>query len=114
MAAHLLDARPERVLAAARDDALWTRIKQVRSHHGAILGPFEAWLLLRGMRTLEARCSIRLSTPPSEVARFHNCTRAAASIAARSPPFTRIDSMPPKPDIWRAATACPGCEGSPG
>jgi cystathionine gamma-synthase len=43
------------VLAAARDDALWTRIKQVRSHHGAILGPFEAWLVLRGLRTLDVR-----------------------------------------------------------
>jgi len=43
------------VLAAAREDALWTRIKQVRSHHGAILGPFEAWLVLRGLRTLEVR-----------------------------------------------------------
>src|ERR1043165_4624367 len=42
-------------LAAKRDDALWTRIKQVRSHHGAILGPFEAWLLLRGLRTIEVR-----------------------------------------------------------
>src|SRR5207247_903453 len=42
-------------LAAARDDALWTRVKQVRSHHGAILGPFEAWLVLRGLRTLEVR-----------------------------------------------------------
>jgi cystathionine gamma-synthase len=27
----------------------------VRSQHGAILGPFEAWLLLRGMRTLDVR-----------------------------------------------------------
>jgi len=43
------------VLAAKRDDALWARIKQVRSHHGAILGPFEAWLLLRGLRTLDVR-----------------------------------------------------------
>jgi cystathionine gamma-synthase len=42
-------------LATARADELWTRIKQVRSHHGAILGPFEAFLLLRGMRTLEVR-----------------------------------------------------------
>ena len=29
----------------------------------------------------EARCSIRLSTPPSEVARFHKLTRAAVAIA---------------------------------
>ncbi|HMK81695.1 MAG TPA: PLP-dependent aspartate aminotransferase family protein [Xanthobacteraceae bacterium] len=42
-------------LASARDDALWARIRQVRGHHGAILGPFEAWLLLRGLRTLDIR-----------------------------------------------------------
>src|ERR1700742_238683 len=30
----------------------------------------------------EARCSIRLSTPPSEVARFQICTRAAVLILA--------------------------------
>ena len=42
-------------LATAREDATWARIKQVRAHHGAILGGFEAWLLLRGLRTLEVR-----------------------------------------------------------
>jgi len=34
---------------------LWTRIAALRARHGAILGPFEAWLLLRGMRTLPVR-----------------------------------------------------------
>jgi len=42
-------------LATARPDAWWERIKTLRIQHGLILGPFEAWLLLRGMRTLEAR-----------------------------------------------------------
>ena len=42
-------------LAAAREDEFWSRIQSVRSQHGAILGPFEAWLLLRGMRTLHVR-----------------------------------------------------------
>jgi len=42
-------------LATARSDALWARIDTVRTGHGAILGPFEAWLLLRGMRTLDLR-----------------------------------------------------------
>jgi len=42
-------------LATARSDALWTRIEAVRAGHGAILGPFEAWLLLRGLRTLDVR-----------------------------------------------------------
>jgi cystathionine gamma-synthase len=42
-------------LAGARDDELWERIRQVRSAGGAVLGAFEAWLLLRGMRTLHVR-----------------------------------------------------------
>jgi cystathionine gamma-synthase len=42
-------------LATAHDDAAWERIKTVRIQHGAIIGPFEAWLLLRGLRTLDVR-----------------------------------------------------------
>jgi cystathionine gamma-synthase len=42
-------------LAVAKDNAWWTRIKMLRIQHGLLLGPFEAWLLLRGMRTLDAR-----------------------------------------------------------
>jgi cystathionine gamma-synthase len=42
-------------LATARSDALWARIDTLRTGHGAILGPFEAWLLLRGLRTLDVR-----------------------------------------------------------
>ncbi|MFY9924671.1 MAG: aminotransferase class I/II-fold pyridoxal phosphate-dependent enzyme [Opitutaceae bacterium] len=33
----------------------WRSIKTVRSQAGSVLGPFEAWLLLRGMRTLYVR-----------------------------------------------------------
>ncbi len=42
-------------LATARPSEHWERIQAVRTRHGAILGPFEAWLLLRGLRTLEVR-----------------------------------------------------------
>jgi cystathionine gamma-synthase len=42
-------------LATARDDALWQRIRYLRSAGGAVLGPIEASLLLRGMRTLHLR-----------------------------------------------------------
>jgi cystathionine gamma-synthase len=38
----------------AVDDA-WPRIKAVRVQTGTVLGPFEAWLLLRGLRTLYVR-----------------------------------------------------------
>jgi cystathionine gamma-synthase len=37
------------------EDAFWGRIIAVRSQAGTVLGPFEAWLLLRGMRTLFVR-----------------------------------------------------------
>ena len=39
-------------LTTAREDALWARLCSARSSGGAILGGFEAYLLLRGMRTL--------------------------------------------------------------
>lgn len=42
-------------LVTAADDEDWTRIQDVRRGIGAVLGPFEAWLLLRGMRTLFPR-----------------------------------------------------------
>ena len=42
-------------LIAARQDAFWQRIIGLRASHGGILGPVEAWLLLRGMRTLPLR-----------------------------------------------------------
>ena len=40
---------------AARRDPFWERIRSWRRNAGAMLGPFEAWLLLRGMRTLFLR-----------------------------------------------------------
>jgi cystathionine gamma-synthase len=60
------------VLAAKREDTLWTRIKQVRSHHGAILGPFEAWLLLRGLRTLDVRVRAAADSAGMLATRFAN------------------------------------------
>ncbi|HEV7265354.1 MAG TPA: PLP-dependent transferase [Falsiroseomonas sp.] len=42
-------------LAAARTDALWDRIRRNRAMLGQILGPLEAFLLIRGMRTLPLR-----------------------------------------------------------
>ena len=44
-----------------------------------------------------SRCSIRLSTPPRDVARLNTRAAAATARACSSPPATRIDSMPPKP-----------------
>jgi cystathionine gamma-synthase len=42
-------------LGFARDDALTARVRKIRSSMGLILGPFEAFLLIRGLRTLDLR-----------------------------------------------------------
>jgi cystathionine gamma-synthase len=43
------------VLTAARTDERWQEIKALRVSLGSIIAPFEAWLLLRGIRTLFLR-----------------------------------------------------------
>ncbi len=42
-------------LVTREDNAFWQRVKIVRAQLGGTLGSFEAWLLLRGMRTLYLR-----------------------------------------------------------
>lgn len=42
-------------LATRKNDAIWQRVVTNRKTFGAILGPFEAYLLMRGMRTVELR-----------------------------------------------------------
>jgi cystathionine gamma-synthase len=54
-------------LVAKADSEYWTRVKGVRAQLGGTMGSFEAWLLLRGMRTLYLR--------------VHAACRAAESIA---------------------------------
>jgi cystathionine gamma-synthase len=42
-------------LVGARDDAYWAKLRMIRAQLGTILGQTEAWLLMRGMRTLYPR-----------------------------------------------------------
>ena len=56
-------------LAGRTDDAYWQAIRRVRASGGAILGPFEAYLLNRGMKTLFVRAAAQ--------------ARGAADLAAR-------------------------------
>ena len=42
-------------VVGARRDGFWYRIRAWQRDAGGVLGPFEAWLLLRGMRTLFPR-----------------------------------------------------------
>ena len=57
-------------LASARDDELWKRVRYLRSGSGAVLGPFEAWLLLRGMRTLHLRVAAACANAQAIAERF--------------------------------------------
>ena len=43
------------VLSTRTDNEHWQRVRKVRAQLGGTLGSFEAWLLLRGMRTLHLR-----------------------------------------------------------
>jgi len=43
------------VLVTREDNALWQRMRSVRAQLGGTLGSFEAWMLVRGMRTLYLR-----------------------------------------------------------
>jgi cystathionine gamma-synthase len=49
-------------VVAARPGEAWERVKTVRTQLGAIIGPFEAWLLLRGLRTLDVRVKTQAAT----------------------------------------------------
>ncbi|MBB3995372.1 cystathionine gamma-synthase [Sulfitobacter undariae] len=54
---------------ADADSAIWKAIRLDRDTAGAVLGPFEAWLLLRGMRTLPLRVE-RMSQNAQKLAEY--------------------------------------------
>ena len=74
---------------SARQDPFWERIRSWRRNSGAVLGPFEAWLLQRGMRTLFLR--------------VHRASQTALDIAVR---FQRHPAL--------AAVLYPGLPDHPG
>jgi cystathionine gamma-synthase len=49
-------------VATAESGESFERIKAARTQLGAIIGPFEAWLLLRGLRTLDVRVRTQTAT----------------------------------------------------
>ena len=56
------------LLVARAADARWAEVKALRRMMGGVLGAFEAWLLLRGLRTLYLRVE-RASAGALEIAR---------------------------------------------
>jgi len=57
---------------SARQDPFWERIRSWRRNGGAVLGPFEAWLLQRGMRTLFLRVHRASETALAIATHFHD------------------------------------------
>jgi cystathionine gamma-synthase len=55
----------------ARPDPFWERIRSWRRNAGAMPGPFEAWLLQRGMRTLFLRVQRASQTAMAIATHFH-------------------------------------------
>ncbi|MGH7123276.1 MAG: trans-sulfuration enzyme family protein, partial [Stellaceae bacterium] len=65
-------------LVTAATDEFWTRLVALRTSNGAILGPVEAWLLLRGMRTLPLRVERACRNALAVAERFARDPRVAA------------------------------------
>lgn len=59
------------VLVTRENNALWQRIRTVRGQLGGTLGSFEAWLLLRGMRTLFLRVRAACASAQRLAEHFH-------------------------------------------
>ena len=57
-------------LIGARDDAHWAKLRAIRAQLGTILGQTEAWLLMRGMRTLFPRVDWACRSATSLAAKF--------------------------------------------
>ena len=64
-------------LVTAADDDFWKAICEYRHIAGAVLGPFEAWLLLRGMRTLYIRVRACSASAQAIAEHFHGHPKIA-------------------------------------
>jgi cystathionine gamma-synthase len=64
-------------LAGAKADAFWARVVSIRKMQGAILGPFEAYLLMRGMRTLHVRTAAQAKSALDLAQRFSAHSKVA-------------------------------------
>ncbi|HVM08160.1 MAG TPA: PLP-dependent transferase [Acidimicrobiales bacterium] len=57
-------------VVVARDESLASEIRQVRTEHGAVAGPLEVFLALRGVRTLPVRVERASATAAALAGRF--------------------------------------------
>lgn len=72
-------------------DEHWVRIRTVRGSHGALLGSVEAWLLLRGMRSLFPRVRQQSATALDLAQRFQKHPQVAEVLYPGLPDFPGHD-----------------------
>ncbi len=65
-------------LVTAKIDDTWASLQRIRASHGMILGPFEAYLLIRGMRTLDLRVRAACASALELVKRLEKHAHVAA------------------------------------
>ncbi|HYA73767.1 MAG TPA: PLP-dependent transferase, partial [Roseiarcus sp.] len=65
-------------LCFAREDETAARVRKIRASHGMILGPFEAFLLIRGLRTLDLRVRAASANAMELAQRLSNHAAVAA------------------------------------
>jgi cystathionine gamma-synthase len=64
-------------LTTREESPLWLRIRSIRAQAGGIAGPFEAWLLTRGMRTLFPRVQAACASAQAIAEHFAHHPRVA-------------------------------------
>ena len=108
-------------LAVADSPEVAQRIVAHRSHHGSVPGSFEAWLALRGIRTLHVRMqqaqanaavlAARLRGHPAVTAVHYPGSGAMVSIEV-SGDADIVDAMCARTFVWVNATSLGGVESS--
>jgi O-acetylhomoserine/O-acetylserine sulfhydrylase-like pyridoxal-dependent enzyme len=71
-----------------RQTEVWRRLLRARSFGGSVLGPFEAWLLLRGARTLHVRVTRQCESAmflAKKLIRTRACRRCSTRASTRTP-----------------------------
>ena len=75
-------------LVGAREDAHWAKLRAIRAQLGTILGQTEAWLLMRGMRTLYPRVQWACRSAQSLAEKFANHPMVAEVLYPGLPGFS--------------------------
>ena len=65
-------------LVTRENDEFWQRVRKVRAQVGGTLGSFEAWLLVRGMRTLHVRVAAQCASALRVATHFEHHPRVQA------------------------------------